>query len=152
MTVTVAPPNDNQRSIFHTHCISLGTKGGDHGKVMVAKLEELEEIRKGKWRYDGRQGKWIFTSFDIIVVMGDRPEGHDLCRTLSHAGLSSKRRRYAAYTNPAVLPSCDQCLGDMLHSIISDFDEQDTQYRQCRRCCNWEYSERPAWKKAAPRP
>ena len=152
MTVTVAPPNDNQRSIFHTHCISLGSKGGDHGKVMVAKLKELEEIRKGRWRYYGGKRKWIFTSFDIIVVMGDRPEGHDIQRTLSHSGLSSKRMRYAAYTDPAVLPSCDQCLGDMLHSIISDFDGQDGENRQCRKCCNWEYSDRPAWKKCAPRP
>ena len=152
MTVTVAPPLDNQRSIFHTHCISLGTKNGDHDVVILEKLEELEMIRKGKWRYDGRKKSWVFTSFDIIVYMGDRPEKHEVLHTLNHAGLTSKRMRYAAFTDPAVLPSCDECLCDMLHILINNSDVQDHRNRTCRTCCNWEYSDKPAWKKSAPRP
>ena len=151
MTVTVAPPKDNQRSIFHTHCIALGTKDGDHNKVIVEKLEELEMIRKGKWRYDGRNKSWIFTSFDILVHMADRLERNEILRTLSHAGLSSKRMRYAAFTNSTVLPSCKECLSEMLHSLMSDDIALGNRTRQCRKCCNWEYSDRPAWKKAAPR-
>ena len=59
--------------------------------------------------------------------------------------------RYAAFTDPAVLPSCDECLSDMLHILINNSDVQDHRNCTCRTCCNWEYSDQPAWKKAAPR-
>ena len=84
--------------------------------------------------------------------MADRLEKNEVCRTLSHAGLSSKRMRYAAFTNPTVLPSCDQCLREMLQSLMSYDDDLGNQTRPCSTCCNWEYSDRPAWIKAAPRP
>ena len=54
MTVMVALPNDNERQIFHTHCIAIGRKGEDHNKEIVEKLDyELKMIHMGKLRYDG---------------------------------------------------------------------------------------------------
>ena len=152
MTVTVAPPKDHNRSIFHTHCIALGRKEGDHNKVIVQKLDELEDIRKGKWRYDGREKRWVFTSFDIIVYMADRPERHEILRTLNHSGLVAKRFRYAALTDAAKLPSCDTCFGIMLLDVIQN---RAVEGSRCRRCCNWDYSadvRSAAWKSSAPLP
>ena len=91
MTVTVPPPLDNYRSIFHTHCIALGRKDGDHNDVIVPFFDELDKIRKGKWRYDGLQKEWIHTSFDVLVYMADWPERSEILSLLNHVGLSSKR-------------------------------------------------------------
>ena len=95
----MAPPNDNDRSVFHTHCVALGHKSGNHHDIIMSKLEELKTIRKGKMRYDATQNKWINTSFDIIVYMADRPERSEIIRALGHKGLSAKRFRYAAHIN-----------------------------------------------------
>lgn len=161
MTVTVAPPHDNDRSIFHTHCIALGRKGGDHNKVIVEKLDELDEIRKRKMRYDGITGKWINTSFDIIMYMADRPERNEILRTLSHQGVSSKRFRYAAYTDAEKLPPCKQCFRSMLEDVLNDNGSMSNECsdedvvpagatRLCKRCCNFEYCKGEAWERSAP--
>lgn len=152
MTVTVAPPKGNDRSIFHTHCIALG-KGGDHHSLIVNMLDELDEIRKGKMRYDGAQKKWIHTSFDIIVYMADRPERSEIIRALSHTGLTSKRFRYAAYGSASDLSPCDDCLAKMVrnvvqNSLILNVDECASR----SKCCNWNYKDGSSWKSVSPRP
>ena len=150
VTATVAPPQDNARSIFHTHCIALGRKGQDHNKVILHFLDELETIHKGKWRYDGRRRKFVYTSFDIIVYMADRPERDEILATLGHAGLSSKRFRHTAYTNKKYLPSCNKCLSDLLASVLgSKESHKATPIPACNQCCNWNYVDGRAWHKSA---
>ena len=114
MTAFVKQKGNSCWVMTHTHCIAIGRKEGDHNKVIVKKLEELEDIRKGKWRYNGGKKDWVFTSFDIIVYMADRPERNDILRTLGHTGLSAKRFRYAAFTNSRVLESCNKCYENLI--------------------------------------
>ena len=145
MTVTVALPNDNDRSAFHTHCIALGSKGGDHHKLIVSKLEELEAIWKGKLQFDARQGKWVNTSFDVIVYMADRPERSEIIRALSFKGISTKRFQYAAHVrDTAKLPACNKCFADMVSNVYNDDCSRDIS--GCKGCCNWHFSDdRHVW-------
>ena len=151
MTVTVAPPLDNYRSIFHTHCIALGRKDGDHNDVIVPFFDELDKIRKGKWRYDGLQKEWIHTSFDVLVYMADWPERSEILSLLNHAGLSSKRFRYAAYTDSQTLPSCNECFAKTLKSVLNGNRLNATPIPPCNKCCNWEYSDHAVGQKSGPR-
>ena len=68
-TVTVAPPCDDDRSKDHTHHIAIGQKGGRHDVVVDQFLDELQELRKGKWRWNGATGELVYTSFDMIAYM-----------------------------------------------------------------------------------
>jgi hypothetical protein len=141
MTVTVAPPNDNDRSEYHTHCIALGPKGS-HTKVVECFLKELAEIRKGKWRYYSHEKRWVYTSFDCLVYLSDKPERADITQTLAHSGRTAKRSRYAALVGPELLSSCDQCFAKMINQASSDDWSGDTENTcsPCCKCCNWDYS------------
>ena len=140
MTVTIAPPNDNDRSEYHTHCIALGPKGANHNVVVESILDELEEIRKGKWRYYAYEDRWIYTSFDCIVYLADRPERADITQTLSHSGRTSKRALHAAFTNSNLLASCDTCFKMMVSQAIDGDDAGIAgPSPSCQRCCNWDY-------------
>ena len=57
LTVTFQAPNNVKVSKFHSFILAMGLKDWDHTPVVEAYLEELKEIRKGQWRYCGKQKK-----------------------------------------------------------------------------------------------
>ena len=147
-TITVAPPNDNDRSEYHTHCIALGPKNGDHSIVMDYLLKDLESIRKGKWRYYAHENRMVYTSFDLIAYLGDRPERSDMCQVLDHAGKTAKRSKFVAITDPDLLPSCESCYQEVLRQAINGVDVMEDD-EDCDDCCNFNYaSKSKAWEKA----
>lgn len=146
----MAPPGDNDRSEYHTHCIALGPKSGDHSAAVDHILQELEGIRKGKWRYYAYEDRMVYTSFDIIAYLSDRPERSEITQTLDHSGNTSKRSRYVACIDDG-LPSCDKCFKLLLEEALClDGGEGNS---SCRNCCNWDYdstgSHAEAWKKSS---
>ena len=140
-TVTIAPPEDNDRSEYHTHCIALGPKGADHNIVMDDLLGELEEIRNGKWRYYAREKRMVYTSFDVVCVLSDRPEKSELTKMLDHSGKTSKRSRFVTNASLDVLSSCDACFSSNISELFADADNA-TQSPPCTcpHCANWSYS------------
>ena len=92
----------------------------------------------------------MYTSFDVILYMVDRPECGEILRLLGHTGLSSKRFRYAAYPDTNVLPSCSKCFSGLLHSILKSKESHEaTEIATCNKCCNWKYAHSDVWRRAA---
>jgi len=93
-----------------------------------------------------------FAQYTLLItrrdmLQADRPERNDILRTLGHKGTNAKRARYTAYTDPDVLPACDGCLVKM----IRDFNNHSNDglmepATNCRHCCNWSYTDGPAWR------
>ena len=136
MTVTICPPEGSDRSKLHTHCIAMGPGHADHDSVIEHFFKEMQEIRKGKLRhYTDENGKrhLINTSFDILVYMADRPERNHVTKTLAHAGLTSKRVRYAARLDTNKVPSCEKCFDSMIHQVFGvDGIEHSRQRNTCK--------------------
>ena len=136
-TVTIAPPEDNDRSEYHTHCIALGPKGADHNIVMDDLLEELKTIRKGKWRYYAHENRMVYTSFDVVCVLSDRPERSELTQMLDFSGKTSKRSRFVTNAPLEVLSSCDTCFRSNISEL---FNKSTALSASCTCCADWSYS------------
>ena len=104
MTVTVAPQNDNNQSEYLSLALyCFEPKSRNHDVAIDSILQELEEIQKGKWCYYAYKDRWIYTSFNFIVYLSDRPKRADMTHTLTHYMLPVLQMRLCVH--PVMLVS-----------------------------------------------
>lgn len=135
LTVTICPPNGESTSDFHTYVLAIGRTGQDHNKVIDYYLNELKQIRCGKLRYHGGDLKeMIYSAFDLIAYIADRPERDSIMQTL-HLGTFGKRSLHSGKVDAKVFPSCDNCFKKLL---LQAQDPSETSVFNCQQCCNWD--------------
>ena len=72
LTMTFLNPDGKTKSPMHTYCIVLGKSSANHTPVFEIVMKELEGLRQERIRYCGITGKFIKTSFSVVVYASDR--------------------------------------------------------------------------------
>lgn len=144
LTMTVACPSGG-RSDFHTFVIAIGPSKASHHNVVAHALKEIHKLRTPKLRYCGKTNTFIYTAFDIIAYLSDRPERNHLTFT-SLLGAFSKRFQWASFCDEQKLPSCPRCFMKRVKEVFGIVDDSAS----CNVCADWDFQnpEATGWKES----
>ena len=107
----LSPPKTSAKvSKYHTYVVAMGNKSWNDGRKQVLNkfFKELEQVRQGKWRYNGYTRKKEFVAMDVLAYNADRPERLDVIGTRDK-GLLGNVFGYSMTVNRDRFPSCACC-------------------------------------------
>jgi hypothetical protein len=139
LTVTFQAPGNMKVSKFHSFILATGLYNWDHTPVVEAYFNELQHIRKGRWRYCGKQKKKIHTMFDLLVYAADHPERCSLAFTRDKGNMGCLWK-YSTRVNATLLPSCVECKEKRFQWLNSWYENHvapPMYVSVCERCQDW---------------
>ena len=141
MTMTFLNPDGKSKSPMHTYCIVIGKSSSNHTSVFENIMKELDDLRKERTRYCGITGKFIKTSFRVVVYSTDRIERCSLLNT-SQIGTFGMRSHWACDVDPKTMPMCTVCFEKLMATLqqssypdLNVFNELGNDCPDCYRWC-----------------
>ena len=141
-TITVCPPSSQSTSSKYTYPIALGRKGQSHDVVNNFFNDELKRISSCTLRYCKKFKQLYPVIVKPLCISADRPERSTLNSILSHNGTSTKRWMYSELTPRNKLPSCMKCFKHRCKNISSPNTLSQGNRNSCKRCCDWNMSDK----------
>jgi hypothetical protein len=144
-TCTIFGMTKNATKLEKTYPISLSKKGHNHEEIDIRTLDELEQLRSGKFItiFSNCNDELVNIHADIYCVLNDQPERRGNLG-LAH-GNSIVHGRFGCIIDSrkvaSVIRSCKKCTKSIIDEMTSDrVTYHDWRDKSCKHCSAWMYN------------